>query len=115
MPKPRKKLILLLAYLFLAAPLFSQNSVSYSYDSMGNRISRVASEGDIASATELTDSLRQASIPWDVASSGSLHASRHGWLPHFVIYYLHDSFRLEPDARAEKFQADFKSWALGRT
>lgn len=43
-----KPIAIVLFCLFLTTPLFCQNSISYSYDSAGNRTGRSASENTIA-------------------------------------------------------------------
>ncbi len=45
-------MVMMLWCIILATPLSGQTGISYSYDSAGNRISRVTSSENVASAAE---------------------------------------------------------------
>ena len=98
MKKSIKHIVTVLSCLILTAPLFCQNSISYSYDSAGNRVSRVSSATNSVSVLAEEHDFYQVAIACSVIPSGISSIQYNEWQSDSVRFYSFRSSQLKPDS-----------------
>lgn len=112
MKKSIKHIVTVLSCLILTAPLFCQNSISYSYDSAGNRVSRVSSAANSVSALAEEHDFYQVAIACSIISSGIIRIPYNDWRSEFMRFYSFKSSQLKLDSCDEGSLIQFKSKEL---
>ena len=103
-----KHIVIVLSCLILTTPLFCQNSISYSYDSAGNRISRVTSTVNIASTFEKPHGFHQVTITSNIMSPKTIYVLEDKWQSGLIRFYAHKSSQQESDSRIEDYLVHIK-------
>ena len=98
---PLKPMVMVLWCIILTTPLSGQTGISYSYDSAGNRISRVTSSENVASTAETPHGFHEAEIADSVRSLTAIHVPDGKGQTDRMQFHLFNPPRLMPDSRIE--------------
>lgn len=103
--------VAVLSCMFLAVPAICQDSISYSYDSAGNRIARVASAANIASTIETSHGFPKATTEGVNVPSKIIHVAENVGQSNHMRVYSYKLSQQGPDGRVVDNVARTKSGA----